>query len=111
MGQPLNPLLVQEARRNEMEYLESMEVWIRKHRPDASQDIGKAPISVRWVDVNKGDDESPNERSSLVAKEIRRFWKRTNIRSYAAVRKPDVFSKLCRDEPPRKARARQGSDQ
>ena len=31
---------------------------------------GKKPIAVRWVDVNKGDDENPNYRSRLVAKEI-----------------------------------------
>ena len=35
--------------------------------------MGKAPISVRWVDVNKGDDDNPNYRSRLVAREIRRF--------------------------------------
>jgi hypothetical protein len=35
--------------------------------------MGKAPISVRWVDVNKGDDLQPNYRSRLVAREIRRF--------------------------------------
>ena len=33
---------------------------------------GRSPITVRWVDVNKGDDESPNYRSRLVAREIRR---------------------------------------
>ena len=32
---------------------------------------GKAPIKVRWVDVNKGDDDKPNHRSRIVAKEIR----------------------------------------
>ena len=33
--------------------------------------MGKPPISVRWVEVNKGDDENPNYRSRLVAREIR----------------------------------------
>ena len=31
---------------------------------------GKQPISVRWIDINKGDQESPNYRSRLVAREI-----------------------------------------
>ena len=35
--------------------------------------MGKAPISVRWVDVSKGHDENPNYRSRLVAREIRRY--------------------------------------
>ena len=33
---------------------------------------GKAPIKVRWVDVNKGDDKEPNYRSRLVAMEFKR---------------------------------------
>ena len=32
---------------------------------------GKKPIRVRWVDVNKGDDDHPKIRSRLVAREIR----------------------------------------
>ncbi len=33
--------------------------------------IGRPPISVRLVEVNKGDDENPKYRSRLVAREIR----------------------------------------
>lgn len=32
---------------------------------------GRKPIAVTWVDVNKGDDEHPNVRSRLVARDIR----------------------------------------
>ena len=32
---------------------------------------GKPPVTVRWVDVNKGDDLNPNMRSRLVARQIR----------------------------------------
>ena len=31
----------------------------------------RKPISVRWVETNKGDDAQPNVRSRLVAREIR----------------------------------------
>ena len=31
----------------------------------------RPPITVRWVDVNKGDDATPNYRSRLVAREMR----------------------------------------
>ena len=31
----------------------------------------KPPITVRWVDVNKGDNTCPNVRSRLVARQIR----------------------------------------
>ena len=67
-GQPLIPALVKEARRKEMEYFESMKVWVRRNMSEAFKNMGKAPISVRWVDVNKGDDENPNCRSRLVAR-------------------------------------------
>ena len=39
---------------------------------EAEEKMGKPPISVKWVDVNKGDDLNPNYRSRLVAREIRR---------------------------------------
>ena len=32
---------------------------------------GRPPISVRWVETNKGDDKCPNIRSRLVAREMR----------------------------------------
>ena len=31
---------------------------------------GKMPITVRWIDINKGDNEKPNYRSRLVAREL-----------------------------------------
>ena len=33
---------------------------------------GKQPIGCRWIDINKGDEENPEYRSRLVAKEIKR---------------------------------------
>ena len=38
----------------------------------AWDETGKAPIAVRWVDINKGDDVNANYRSRLVAKEIKK---------------------------------------
>ena len=72
-GQLLVPDLVREARRKEMEYFEIREVWLRRPMADATRHMGKPPISVRWIDVNKGDDLNPEYRSRLVAREIRRF--------------------------------------
>ena len=31
----------------------------------------KVPLSVRWVDVNKGDGLTPNYRSRLVARQLK----------------------------------------
>ena len=71
-GQPLNAEMVRAARREELEYFESKGVWHRRPRAEAFSKMGKAPISVKWIDVNKGDDANPKYRSRLVAREIRR---------------------------------------
>ena len=34
------------------------------------KETSKGPIGTRWVDVNKGDDKSPEYRSRMVAKEF-----------------------------------------
>ena len=47
---------------------------------------GRPPISVRWVDVNKGDDVNPNYRSRLVARELKAMDKSNN--SYFAPAPP-----------------------
>ena len=71
-GQQLNEKLVRLARVLEMEYFDSKNVYTKVPRQEAFARAGKAPISVKWVDTNKGDDENPNYRSRLVAREIRR---------------------------------------
>ena len=76
-GQPLDPELVRRARRSELDYFESKKVWFKVPRAESYQKMGKAPISVKWVDVNKGDSENPNYRSRLVAREIRKPWEDT----------------------------------
>ena len=70
-GQILCPLLVKEARRKELEYFKLKNVWLKVPVSEARRVTGRPPITVRWVDVNKGDDISPNIRSRLVAREIR----------------------------------------
>ena len=71
-GQVLDPILVAEARKKELEYFAAKQVWHKRPRAEAYSRMGKPPISVKWVDVNKGDDIHPNYRSRLVAREIRR---------------------------------------
>ena len=63
--------LVKIARRKELAYFESKEVWRRVPIAEAWKTSGRPPVTVRWVDVNKGDDESPDIRSRLVARQIR----------------------------------------
>ena len=70
-GLPLPPELCRAARQKELEYFESKGVWELWTINEARRRMGRSPISVRWVETNKGDDENPNIRSRLVAREIR----------------------------------------
>ena len=71
-GQPLQKALVEAARKLELEYFASKQVWAKRPYSEAMARTGKKPISVRWLDTNKGDDEECNYRSRLVAREIRK---------------------------------------
>ena len=70
-GQVLDPVLVRAARQKELDFFEAKEVWTKRPLDEARRKTGKPPITVRWVDVNKGDDTIPNIRSRLVVRQIR----------------------------------------
>lgn len=59
-----------EARKKELDYFRSKGVWLFRPISEARRKMGRGPISVRWVETNKGDDHEPNIRSRLVAGEI-----------------------------------------
>ena len=67
-GQELEPKLMIKARKEEIEYFRKMGVYEKVSLKECYDCTGKAPIAVRWVDINKGDSANPNYRSRLVAK-------------------------------------------
>ena len=69
-GASLNPREVKRARREEIEYVHKMSVYNKVQVVEVYQTTRKGPMSVRWIDVDKGDVERPNYRSRLVAREI-----------------------------------------
>ena len=70
-GNALPEDLCRAARATELEYFKSKEVWTARRISEALKRTGRPPITVRWVEVNKGDDLNPKIRSRLVAREIR----------------------------------------
>jgi len=62
--------LVEAARAEELEYFNSLPVWDIARTQECWDVTGKPPISTKWVDVNKGDQESYDVRSRLVAREM-----------------------------------------
>ena len=70
-GQLLRDDLVAEARAKELQYFCDKGVWTKRPRREAKSTTGRDAISVRWVDVNKGDDQNPRYRSRLVARQLK----------------------------------------
>ena len=62
-GDALDPKLMARARKEEMAYFRQMGVYDKVDINEAWNVTGKAPIAVRWVDINKGDSRAPNYRS------------------------------------------------
>ena len=55
-GLDLDPDLCKAARKKELEYFKSKGVWDFRQVSEAMRKMGKRPLSVRWVETNKGDD-------------------------------------------------------
>jgi len=72
-GAPLKPSLVKEARSKEMEYFNKMGVYKKVCKSRCFEETGKGPIGVRWIDVNKQDEDKPMYRSRLVAKDFNNY--------------------------------------
>jgi len=70
-GQILKDALVKEARAKELEFFYTKNVWLKIPKREAQSRGGRQPISVRWVDVNKGDDINQKYRSRLVARQMK----------------------------------------
>ncbi|CAK0854151.1 unnamed protein product, partial [Prorocentrum cordatum] len=70
-GAVLDPVDVKNARMGEMGYMSRLGVFERRKIPEALQVTGTKPLPSGWVDTNKGDDQKPEQRSRLVAKEAR----------------------------------------
>ena len=70
-GQVLKDTLVAKARAVELDDFNSKGVWRKVPRGSARATTGRPPITVRWVDVNKGDEQNTNYRSRLDARQLK----------------------------------------
>ena len=67
-GALLDPNLVREARRKDIDFVHQFGVYEKV--PEACA-VGKIKVSIKWVDINKGDTSKPEYRSRLVGRELR----------------------------------------
>ncbi len=68
-GKALDPKALRQARLKEMKYVMEKEVWQPISREEARR-RGWKVVKTRWIDINKGDEDTPNYRSRLVAKQF-----------------------------------------
>ena len=66
----LDPKAVRAARAEEVDYVKKMGFYTKVPISECLKQTGQTPISIRWIDINKGDVSNPNYRSRLVAREI-----------------------------------------
>ena len=64
------PDLVHAARQEELKVVDELGLWEIRPIAECIEVTGKKPVKVRWVDVNKGDDKTPNVRCRIVAKDF-----------------------------------------
>ena len=58
------------ARAEEIEYFNSVPVWDYVKTRECWDVTGSSPITTKWVDLNKGDQEYYDIRCRLVAREM-----------------------------------------
>eukprot|EP00971_Amphidinium_carterae_P049555 976725-Amphidinium_carterae.3 len=74
-GTLLDPELVRQARQLELDWIKSREVYRRVPLRECFERTKKKPLSMKWVDTDKGDQERPNYRSWLVCREVKKAKK------------------------------------
>ena len=70
-GLPLETWRVEKAREDEIKFFQKQGVYDKVPRAACYAKTGRSPVRVRWVDVNKGDEQNPDYRSRLVAMEFK----------------------------------------
>ena len=62
---------LRKARMEEIGFMQSRRIWTEVPVAECHRKTGRAPVSVRWVDVNKGSAENPETRCRLVARDFK----------------------------------------
>lgn len=70
-GSKLDARLVEAARGEEIGEMKKRGIYTKVPVEECWRRSGKKPVGVKFVDVNKGDDEKPVYRSRLVAREFK----------------------------------------
>ena len=72
-----------EARASELAWVKKQEVYEKVDESVCWAETGRPPITLKWVDRNKGDDVKENFRSRLVVREVKSQGQAALIPDYA----------------------------
>eukprot|EP00971_Amphidinium_carterae_P353001 6492793-Amphidinium_carterae.1 len=88
---------VYRARLEELAWLRKREVFEAVPTSVCWERTGKGPVTTKWIDQNKGTNESPNYRSRLVAREIKPNGKRVLAEedSYSSMPPSEALKVMC----------------
>ena len=70
-GGYLDAKLVRLARQEEINEIHNYKVSEKRPIQECLRITGKKQMAIRWVDTNKGDEEKPEYRSRIVAKDLK----------------------------------------
>ena len=70
-GQTLDAGKVRAARSEEMEFMSKIQMFEEVDEEECWRNTGKAPVSTKWVDVDKGTSEAADVRCRLVARDFK----------------------------------------
>ena len=97
-GAELDPARVVEARKDELGWVHRQQVYRKVPLEECYANTGHDPISLKWVDHNRGDNDRPNYRCRLVVREVKRSAKTDNLpehKSFSAMPPLEALKLLC----------------
>lgn len=95
-GMALDPEKVLEARKEEMKRVEKQQLWDVVPTDMCWKETKRPPITLKWVDRNKGDDLKPNYGSRLVVREVKKASKPlAEFESFSAMPPLESLKVLC----------------
>jgi hypothetical protein len=95
-GIVLDPEKVRAARNDEMNWVEKQQLWETVDEKICWEETNRAPIILKWVDRNKGDEAHPNYRSRLVVREVKKASKPlAEFESFSAMPPLEALKVLC----------------
>ena len=84
-GLVLDVGMVKAARLEEMEFMRKIELFEEVDVSECYEVTGKAPVTTKWVDLNKGTMDKPDVRCRLVARDFKPKGEKDRADLFAAM--------------------------